>query len=212
MEENVSNTVLKFSKLQFFKNELLGVRDLNFHLQNFKKENFKLESRCEELYGLLQSEVERGNTLKKQTIDLENTLHSSLDKNEKLLNYIKLLKSKTVTCKTKSNFDSMSALVKHRTIREIKKKSEKALWFAESFGLLPISITFQSETSKVNVDLSTSKGSTRYDELDPTYKQKLREIILIMDKFGISDAAYHELTYHCHDLPKNILFAKVGRI
>lgn len=184
------------------------MRDLNFHLQNFEKENFKLESRCEELYGLLQSEVERGNTLKKQTIDLENTLHSSLDKNEKLLNYIKLLKSKTVTCKTKSNFDSMSALVKHRTIREIKKKSEKALWFAESFGLLPISITFQSETSKVNVDLSTSKGSTRYDELDPTYKQKLREIILIMDKFGISDAAYHELTYHCHDLPKKYLICQ----
>ena len=72
---------------------------------------------------------------------------------------------------------------------------EQSLWFAETFGLTLKSATF-SDKGGLNHSLfygSNSEGK-RYKDLSEEEKQRIQEILFIVDQFCIGEAAYHEIT------------------
>ena len=83
----------------------------------------------------------------------------------------------------------------HRKLTELKTYVEKSMWFAETFGLTLQSATFSDKSGSKHSILygSTSEGK-RYKDLSEQEKQRIKEILLIVDQFCIGEAAYHEVT------------------
>ncbi|XP_076086100.1 uncharacterized protein LOC143056822 [Mytilus galloprovincialis] len=89
----------------------------------------------------------------------------------------------------------MSRTQKYRITRTLKSKMEKALWFAASYGLRPTGVKLlNSDGDPVSVPLGNSVPS---DDIE-----RMNEILFILDKFKISDNAYHEIVMKTGDLPK----------
>ena len=95
-----------------------------------------------------------------------------------------------------AGFDDTSTKNKARLVNNFADKARNALWYAETFGLTPKAIKCESKTGKnVNVKLE-------YTDIDTEDKKKLKDLIFILDKFCISDAAYHELASTYCELPR----------
>ena len=84
---------------------------------------------------------------------------------------------------------------KYRQIKVLKSKMDKALWFADSYGLRPTSVRLESSNGEsVHVPLGSQDNSVDVE--------KMKEILFILDKFKIGDEAYHEIVRKSDDLPK----------
>ena len=91
----------------------------------------------------------------------------------------------------KVQFDETCSNNKARPTQAFAKTARDALWFADTFGLTPKAIKCESKKVKKNIQVNLE---TQYCKIDYEDERKLRELILyILDKFCISDAAYHEL-------------------
>ena len=102
----------------------------------------------------------------------------------------------------------MSTTQKQRKLKEIKSNADKALWFLESFGLKLEKLTLSDTTTGDNVDLtfSNSAGKAAYRLLNDEEKDKIKQVVYIMDSFCVSDAAYHELSMiDTNGLPRSYL-------
>jgi len=89
---------------------------------------------------------------------------------------------------------------KLRKTRELKTYVQKALWFAEGFGLKLDCAKFNEVSGNKSHTINFRKSSTTedtkkdYDSLPEAEKEKIKEILFITDKFGVGEAAYHEIT------------------
>jgi hypothetical protein len=73
---------------------------------------------------------------------------------------------------------------KSRKLKEFKSKAETALWFVESYGLVPQCLKLEStdgQTVKVYFNPSSSKFS--YQDLHEEESQKIKDLLIILDKF-----------------------------
>ena len=79
---------------------------------------------------------------------------------------------------------------------------EEALWFAESFGLIPQYLSLNTDTDEeIVLPLSdaaksiTPPTATKPEISDDT----MRQTLYLLERFGVSDQFYHELsiTYPC---------------
>lgn len=87
-----------------------------------------------------------------------------------------------------------------KSLKQFKTEAEKALWFAESYGLLPEALK-----------CSTKEGrslSIKFSSLKETEKEKIRQLVYILDKFAISNAAYYELSMLEKSLPRKYLIVQ----
>ena len=84
----------------------------------------------------------------------------------------------------------------NRKLRELKTKAERALWFAETFGLKLTSMEFQDDSGKTHsiTYQGQGQGTKSFKELSKEDQDKIKEIVYLTDKFCIGEAAYHELT------------------
>ena len=82
-----------------------------------------------------------------------------------------------------------------RKLTEVKMNVEKSLWFAGTFGITLESSTF-SDKSGSNHTLTYNFISTRkgFKDLSEEERNKIKEILLIVDQFCIGEAAYHQLS------------------
>ena len=84
--------------------------------------------------------------------------------------------------------------------------TKKALWFAESFGLIPETLHLRKAVSgspvkvPVNEPLSATSRSANPSTKGGDY-EKILQILYIVDRFCVSDEAYHELSSISKDLP-----------
>ena len=84
--------------------------------------------------------------------------------------------------------------------------TKKALWFAESFGLIPETLQLRKAVSgsPVKVPVNEPLPATSYSS-NPASKgtdyEKVLQILYIVDRFCVSDEAYHELSSISKDLP-----------
>ena len=91
-------------------------------------------------------------------------------------------------------------------LQSFAQEVNSALWFAEAFGLTPKVLKCTSNEEKsISVPL---EQNLNYNSLDSEDKQKLRELIYILDKFSISNPAYHELHTFNKYLPRKRLICQ----
>ena len=82
-----------------------------------------------------------------------------------------------------------------RKLQTLATKAKQALWFCESFGLHVHSIKLIDEFGKDHcLSTGSEKGFRLYRDLPEKEKQGIQQVLFIMDKFCIGEAAYHELT------------------
>ena len=80
-------------------------------------------------------------------------------------------------------------------LRTLATKVEQALWFCESFGLRLDSVKLVDESGKDHfLSIGSEKRSRSYKDLPDEEQQDIQQVLFIMDKFCIGEAAYHELT------------------
>lgn len=84
--------------------------------------------------------------------------------------------------------------------------TKKALWFAESFGLIPETLQLRIAVSgspvkiPVNDPLPPASYSSNPASKGTDY-EKILQVLYIVDRFCVSDEAYHELSSISKDLP-----------
>ena len=98
-----------------------------------------------------------------------------------------------------------------RKFAQLKTTAEKALWFAETFGLLPTSLNLKKMSTGSPVKISLRKdvpseghsSSGQATLQSPSEREKVLQVLYLLDKFAVSDEFYHELTMLCPNLPKS---------
>ena len=124
-------------KIAIFSNELNNVKQLHFSLQKFESDNIEFETKCSDLHNSLLEEICLKGVLlaKKQNLSIQ---HDSLkDTNNHLIEYVKSINTRVGTANSGKEFSEITENNKSRKIKEFKSKAETALWFAESYGLVP---------------------------------------------------------------------------
>lgn len=89
----------------------------------------------------------------------------------------------------------MSSRQKRRQLHKLRDFTAKALFFYDSFGLKPESITCSlSSEESLTIALGDS-GSSSAGPPSPTVVQKegAQQVLYLLDRFGVSDEFYHEL-------------------
>ena len=178
-------------------------------LSEWKKKFVNLEEESKKLLEDMKKELER----KDQVIeDLGNV-------NEELKSYIDFLeKSNGYAYKGKSISDVKK---KSRTLNCFLSRAKTALWFAESFGLDVSSINVTEKTTGVahsvslgesnnvpgrnNVSATESETQKGFHGVSQSEKDKVEEILFLLDKFYVSDKFYHEVTMLDCQLPRSYL-------
>ena len=69
--------------------------------------------------------------------NLSNQLDSLKDTNSRLIDYVRSINKKVGTANSGKEFSEITENNKSRKIKEFKSKAETALWFVESYGLVP---------------------------------------------------------------------------
>ncbi|CAG2202136.1 unnamed protein product [Mytilus edulis] len=86
----------------------------------------------------------------------------------------------------------------------------KALSFTETFGLKPIKVDCKSE-SGLNVSFKLGENNEpkySYEKIEAEDKEALKQILFLLDKFCISDAAFHELSMLVDDMPRKYMIVQ----
>ena len=133
--------------------------------------------------------------------------------NEELKSYIDFLeKSNGYAYKGKSISDVKK---KSRTLNCFLSRAKTTLWFAESFGLnvSSINVTAHSVTfsecnnvpGRSNASDTECENQKGFNGLSQSEKDKVEEILFLLDKFYVSDEFYHEVTMLDCQLPRSYL-------
>ena len=95
--------------------------------------------------------------------------------------------------------------------KEFKSKAETALWFVESYGLVPQYLKLESTDGQtVKVDFNPSSSKSSYKDLPEEERQKIKDLLFILEKFNVSESAYRELTLFCDGLPRTYLVSSMS--
>ena len=165
----------------------------------------ELHARYEELYEeLTQSramEAESLRKLEKANVDLA----TSQLRNRKLHEYAKKLEQFENTGKPISDIGERQ---RYRKLRELKTRTQQAMWFVESFGL-SLDTVYMKDKEGIQYTLSYAEesGKKSFGNLPQEEQEKVKQILFLLDKFCIGEAAYHEITMlpEGEGLPKSYL-------
>ena len=82
-----------------------------------------------------------------------------------------------------------------RKLANFKSLAAKALWFSESFGLVPDCITLHKagSGSPLKIPLSAKPPENQQVSSTPLDNERLYQVLFILDRFAVSDEAYHEI-------------------
>ena len=101
---------------------------------------------------------------------------------------------------TGKSYDDLSSRQKKRKLSQFQRVADAALWFGESFGLVPVQLTIH--TSQMDESLTIPLGDTSAPLPDTLLVREIDEFcamqtLYLLDWFGVSDKFYHELTQVC---------------
>ena len=182
--------------------ELLSITEVERDLKNLKienealkKENVSLLTRCESLYTELQKAVaqekETQESLQTVSLDLENLRKE----NSHLHQYLDKLKEQKGFENTGGKIFEVKDRQQHRKLRELKTSIEKSLWFVKTVGLnLDLACFKDDRGENYKLDYSSKENPKSFKDLPDREQEKVKCVLFLMDKFCVSDSAYHELT------------------
>lgn len=194
----------KVKKLAILRTDVEDVNELLRKITSFEDEKAELQEQVVSLEAKCESLVQDVLKLtqdKHRITESEHTLENLQDENKELLAYVQALVDRDC-CKNcdssmanKGNtYNEVSYTQKQRKLKELKTNAERALWFMESYGFEINSLSLTAlDGEKVNIEYNSSQKSG-YQFLPPKDQDLIKSVVYIMDKFCVSDAAYHELS------------------
>jgi hypothetical protein len=208
------NFLEKTRSYHVFMDELLDVSSLEKDFKKLEEENKNLreqlqdlDSRCDELFQELLKEKD-----KVKTVEMERDY--AFQENQELKEYLDFIEETTVCTSCSSNLQNTGQPVekvgerqKRRKVKELKTRSERALWFMESFGFKLDSIKIEDLDGKVT-EINYSENCSRktnFQHLPENEKTTIRALLYIMDTCCIGDSAYHEMSMLVDGLPRSYL-------
>ena len=214
----------KVKKLAVHRHEIEDVDNILSQIKILEEEKGQLEeqikgleARCDTLLNDVlefRNNADRLVDLEQSFSDVDNQNQELNDQNDELHHYIRTLidrdscKHCDSTYKNKGKtYENVSSTQQQRKLKQLKTNAEKALWFLESFGfkLEKIALVPSSSGARVDMDYSNTTRSA-YQLLSENDQDKIKNVLYIMDKFCVSDAAYHEFTMTDHEgLPRSYL-------
>lgn len=215
----------KSRSLTIFESELVDVGKLQNDLHSVTEVSDELKARCSTLYDELLSVKKEFHELEsshaklklshadkaKQVEKLEKEIASLREENVFLHDHIRKLQGCPVpTCQGKK-IPELKRQQQVRKLKELKSGAERALWFAETFGLIPETLTLKSAASGEShvLEFHNNNAHTSFDNLPYEEKTKIEKLLYILDTFYVSDAAYHEIALTCESgLPSKHLIVQ----
>jgi hypothetical protein len=61
----------------------------------------------------------------------------------------------------------------------------------------------------VKVDFNPSSSKSSYQDLSEEERQKIKDLLIILEKFNVSESAKRELTVFCDGLPRTYLVSSM---
>ena len=98
---------------------------------------------------------------------------------------------------------------RQRKVKELACKAERALWFLNSYGVTLQKLSVVDANGQ-STDLTINPGGnggkvSKYSALPEKEKTKIKEVLHILDKFCVGDAAYHVLTVLESSMPRSYM-------
>ena len=190
--------LLQEIKTSLYRSEVLNASELVICNIQFHEEIVQLRAEYDVVLSSLQTAV-RQNKAKDRNIEKLKQQNASLHK------YIKE-KYKVDDPENKGGgVDDVKYRQRKRKLDSLKTDINASLWFAESYDLVPEAVKLRSSKSgqTVNLNLTRKTGEKvpTYDKLSHQDKEKIQQLTLILDQFGVSENTYHELHMVCDGSP-----------
>lgn len=211
----------KVKVIEVYDEELINVSNLRKRVVEAEQENLNLkeklqevDERCEELLvelmvekQKLQQECESHNiemeALASENIELKRYIDNleSLQESHACNNCNEELKN------SGKNISEVGGRQKIRKMKLLSTRAERALWFVESFGLKLHSLSLvdkEGQTKQIPFGRCENNKSI-FSDLCEEEKDKIRGVLFIMDRFSVSDAAYHEFSMMTDGMERSYL-------
>lgn len=207
----------KVKKLAVYRCEVQDVGQLVSKIHSLEEEKLELqeqiitlEARCD---SLLQEVAElRQDT--QRAAELEQSCNEVSNQNDKLKAYVDTLVHRDCCKHCDSSYanngrtySEVSYTQRQRKLKELKTNAERAVWFLESFGFKLDKLCLIDLVSGEKPTLQYNGGKkSAYQFLSDEDKDKVKNVVYIMDKFCVSDVAYHEFSMTNQEgLPRSYL-------
>lgn len=92
-----------------------------------------------------------------------------------------------------------------------ENRVQKALWFTEQFGLKILTLEVEQKDGvhqNTNINFSHAEPTTSESGMSAEGKNQIEKVLFLMDKFGVSEEFYYELSIVFSDLPRSYLVKK----
>ena len=90
----------------------------------------------------------------------------------------------------KKSFRKLPKITNQRKIKEFKSKEETALWFVESYGLVPQYLKLESTDGQiVKVDFNPSSSKSSDQDLPEEERQNIKHLLFILEKNNVRESA-----------------------
>ena len=77
----------------------------------------------------------------------------------------------------------------------MKTKAKRALWCLDSYGINVSELSVRdSYGQQIIKNPGMEQNGSKYEALEEPEKTKIKEVLYIMDRFCVGDAAYHALS------------------
>ncbi len=180
------------------------VERIKSELESWRAKYENLEKAKEELYNEMRKEIEIRDTLiTEQTI-----------MNKDLQDYILLLEKNEGIAYGGKPISEVAN--KSRSLKQYLSRVQSALWFSKNFGLEVKSLQVQESNTGIEHEIkihnsvaenlcTSTKPQVKFSSLPADEKEKIEQILFLLDKFCVGDQFFHELTMIVNGLPKSYL-------
>ena len=134
------------------------------------------------------------------TLAMEELVHSQEAVEHMSTQLNQVLRERDEVVNTGRAYEDVGAKQKKRKLVQFQRAADAALWFGESFGLIPTQLTVQT-TSDEAISIPLNDSSAPVPDAQPTREVDefcAMQTLYLLDRFGVSDEFYHELTQVCH--------------
>ena len=179
------STVGSVALLNELENQVSRLEDINATISRDNKEIGLKYKEVSKMFSQTQTKIDKATVDIDELKEENNSLYNIIEKLSPQMRFED--KGKTVSEVGKRQQD--------RKLKILATRIEQALWFSESFGLhLESANLISSDSGKPHSISFEEKGLKSYKELPNVDQENIQQVLHIMDRFCIGEAAYHELT------------------
>ena len=193
----------KSKNISVFQKEIARVSEANEALttahavqHTLAQENDDLSKRYEELLSEFETLQRTKEQTEKELQCVKKEYEEETNINKELRDYIEKIGIPNKYCKnTGKDIPDVGKRQQRRKLKELKTQVERSLWFAKTYGLNLESLKLlDNDGADYVLEFKDKPPKKNFKDLPEAEQNKIKEVLLIQDKFCIGEASYHELT------------------